>query len=149
MEPETLFSLANAAALVGWLLLAASLFVAGLRHWTWITTGLLLPAALAAAYIFSIATGWGRGPEGGGFGSIEQIRTLFASDHALTAGWIHYLAFDLFVGTWIARNGVRLRMSPLLLLPCLVLTFLLGPTGLLLFLGLRALLRRQDRLATE
>src|SRR3546814_9733804 len=75
----------------------------------------------------------------------------------LTAGWYHYLAFDLFVGTWIAREGMRLNMPRLLLVPCFALTFWFGPAGLLVFFGLRAapwglraarlLLQRQRALA--
>ena len=66
---------------------------------------------------------------------------MFASDSALVAGWFHYLAFDLFVGTWIVRDGLERKLHPLLILPCLPLTFLFGPAGLLLFLILRLALR--------
>ena len=59
-----------------------------------------------------------RAAEGGGFGSIAEVRALFANDSALAAGWLHYLAFDLFVGAWIAREGPglgrpRLAADPL------------------------------------
>ncbi len=74
---------------------------------------------------------------GGGFGSIEQVRTLFANNAALTAGWLHYLAFDLFVGCWIVREGLDAGVPRLLIIPCLILTFMVGPVGLLLFLVLR------------
>jgi hypothetical protein len=74
---------------------------------------------------------------GGGFGSIAAVRQLFTSDAALAAGWLHYLAFDLFVGSWIAREGLASEVSPLLIVPCLLLTFLAGPVGFLLFIILR------------
>ena len=135
-----LFAAANAAALPAWLLLAATLFVPRLRAWGWPLTGLVLPALFAAAYAVAFAAAL-RGGAGGGFGSIGEVRTLFADDRALTAGWVHYLAFDLFVGTWVAREGVRGGVPGLLVLPCLLLTFLAGPAGLLLFLVLRAAVR--------
>ena len=62
---------------------------------------------------------------------------LFASDAALVAGWLHYLAFDLFIGAWIVRDGTARAVHPLLILPCLPLAFLFGPTGLLLYLLVR------------
>ena len=60
---------------------------------------------------------------------------------ALTAGWIHYLAFDLFVGTWIAQRAARLGLPHLATIPLLALTFLFGPAGLLAFFALRAVPR--------
>src|SRR6267143_2127477 len=79
-----------------------------------------------------VARGWGKAPSGG-FGSIEQVRALFSVDAALSAGWLHYLAFDLFVGSWIVEDGLARGINRFLLIPCLALTFLFGPAGLLLF----------------
>ncbi len=137
ISPATLFSLCSTIALVAWLALALSLFVSRVRSWTWLVTGLAIPTVFAVVYLGSLVAGLAAGG-GGGFGSIEDVRTLFANDHALTAGWIHYLAFDLIVGTLIARDGARLGLNPLFVLPSLVLTFLFGPTGLLLHLVIRA-----------
>jgi hypothetical protein len=61
----------------------------------------------------------------------------------LLAGWIHYLAFDLFVGSWEVRDAQRVGIHHLFVVPCLVLTVLFGPIGLLLYLLLRAALRRR------
>ena len=91
-----------------------------------------------------LASSWGATP-GGGFGSIAQVRALFANDAALTAGWFHYLAFDLFVGTWIAPEGLAAGVLPIVLVLCLLLTFLFGPAGLLLFLALRLVAARGAR----
>jgi len=77
--------------------------------------------------------------------SIGEVRALFTNDAALTAGWLHYLAFDLFVGTWIAREGLDQGVIPILLIPCLLLTFIFGPAGLLLFLILRQVTPREAR----
>jgi ABA DEFICIENT 4-like len=66
------------------------------------------------------------------------VRLLFQDDYLLLAGWIHYLAFDLFIGGWEARDAKRLGLPHLLLVPCLVLTFLFGPVGLLAYFTLRA-----------
>jgi hypothetical protein len=70
------------------------------------------------------------------------VRALFANDAALDAGWLHYLAFDLFVGTWIVRQGALDGMHPLWLLLCLPVTFMLGPVGFLLFLIARSVFSR-------
>jgi hypothetical protein len=138
MEAEALFSIASTAVVPGWLLLVF------LPSWKWTTrlvTSVLLPSLLALLYVYLIATHWA-GAEGG-FGSLTDVGRLFDDPALLLAGWVHYLVFDLFVGTWEVRDAQRLGISQLLVVPCLVLTFLFGPIGLLLYFVLRGLLRRR------
>ena len=71
-------------------------------------------------------------PSDGGFSSIAAVRTLFANDWALLAGWTHYLAFDLLIGGWEVRDAQSRGISHLLVVPALILTFLVGPAGFLL-----------------
>jgi len=68
---------------------------------------------------------------------------LFQVDALLLGGWIHYLAFDLFIGSWEVRDARRLKIPHLMVVPCLLGTFLLGPIGLLAYLCLRFGVRRQ------
>ena len=136
IDPTMAFNLAGKLVILGWLGLIASLFVERARPAAQMAARLIIPALLAIAYGLLIWTGFGEAPDGG-FGSIAEIRALFTSDSALVAGWLHYLAFDLFVGSWIVADGLRRRIPALLILPCLPLTFLLGPLGLLLFILLR------------
>ena len=137
------YDVAGKLVMLGWLGLIASLFVERARPAMQLTTRLIIPGLLAIAYGLLIRTGFHEA-EGGGFGSIAEIRALFASDSALVAGWLHYLAFDLFVGSWIVADGLRRRIPTLLILPCLPLTLLFGPLGLLLFILLRLAFRRRQ-----
>jgi hypothetical protein len=147
LDPATAFSLGGLLAMAGWLALLASLFLPAIRPAAWTAAAAAIPAVLAVAYILLIAEGFGAA-EGGGFGSIEEVRALFANDSALAAGWLHYLAFDLFVGCWIVREGLPAKVPPVLLVPCLALTFLFGPAGLLLFFVLRLAFHRRRWEAT-
>jgi hypothetical protein len=136
MSPHQLFPMLNVAAMVGWLLLAVS------PRWPRLidVAGRAFPLAFACVYIVAIAANW-RGSEGG-FSSLADVATLFANPWLLLAGWIHYLAFDLFVGAWEARDARERRIPHLLVLPCLALTFMFGPAGLLLYLALRTVRAR-------
>jgi hypothetical protein len=69
--------------------------------------------------------------------TIEGIRALFMSDGGIVLGWTHYLAFDLFVGLWIARDADAKGFSRLVQLPILFSTLMAGPIGLLLWLIIR------------
>lgn len=140
LDPQLAFSLTGPLVMAGWAGLLLSLFIKSARAIAWPAAQYAVPMILAVAYVLLIRAGFEEA-KGGGYGSIEEIRALFASDSALVAGWLHYLAFDLFVGTWIVREGVEHKLHPLLILPCLPLTFLFGPAGLLLFLILRLALR--------
>ncbi len=73
----------------------------------------------------------------GGFGSLAEVALLFQNQSLLLAGWIHYLAFDLFVGCWEVRDARRHKIPTILILPALFLTFLFGPVGLLAYLLIR------------
>ncbi|MCA1620147.1 MAG: DUF4281 domain-containing protein [Acidobacteria bacterium] len=137
MSPEQLFSLCGVLVLPGWLLLVV------LPGWRWtarLVCPVVIPLLLALVYLWLVATTFGRTP--GGFGSLAEVSQLFQNQWVLLAGWIHYLAFDLFVGAWEVRDARRVGVHHLLVVPCLVLTFLLGPVGLLLYLALRAALGR-------
>lgn len=136
LTPDDVFAACNSIALVGWLALGLSVFVARVRPIVWTTTGIAIPAAFAIAYLGSLIAGFAGGASGG-FGSIAEVRQLFQNDHALTAGWIHYLAFDLIVGTLIARDAARAGTPALFVPPALILTFLFGPVGLLVHLIVR------------
>ncbi len=98
-----------------------------------------LPLVLAATYAVLIASHYLSPHDGeGGFGSLAEVRQLFRDPWALLAGWVHYLCFDLSIGIWESRDARQRGVPHLLLVPCLLLTFLVGPVGLLLY----ALLRR-------
>jgi hypothetical protein len=94
-----------------------------------------IPAVIAAFYTVSIITHWAGHP--GGFNSLDAVMLLFTDRWLVTAGWIHYLAFDLFIGGWELEDSRRRGVPHLAMIPVLLSTFLFGPIGLLGYLGLR------------
>lgn len=139
MDLDRLFELANLVALTGWVALLASPL---LPRASQVYAGLAVPAALATLYAALALAFWGS--TSGGFGSLKEVAGLFSAPQILLAGWVHYLAFDLMVGAWEVRRARAEAIPFLLVVPCLVLTFLFGPAGFLVFLGLR-LARRLSR----
>ena len=136
----TAFGIANLLALLMWAaLILLPRWPALLAAVLYLGVGLLcLAYALGLAGILTATLDpvGGNGP-GLDFGSIEGVRSIFASDGGVTVGWIHYLAFDLFVGLWIARDADAKGFSRLVQAPILLATFMAGPFGLLLWLALR------------
>jgi Domain of unknown function (DUF4281) len=136
MELEQLFSMAGALAAIGWLLL----IIIPRRPMAVLFAGILIPMLLAVLYLFLIALNL-RGAEGG-FGSLADVALLFSKRELLLAGWVHYLAFDLFIGAWEVRDSQRHGLPHLLVIPCLLMTFMLGPIGLLCYFAIRTVKMR-------
>jgi len=132
VTPEQVFSIVNLIATAAWV---ALLILPGRRWVTGIVTSTVVPVLFAIVYVGIVATTFGRTP--GGFTTLAGVATLFSNPWALLAGWIHYLAFDLLIGTWETRDAREHGLPHLLLVPCLVLTFLFGPAGWLLYRGVR------------
>ncbi len=133
MMADDMFLVGGRLAMAGWLLL---IFVPRWRGLAQVAAGLAIPALLSVGYSALILVWWSR--SGGGFGSLAEVGALFRTPELLLAGWIHYLAFDLFVGAWVARESRRDGVPHLAVVPVLVLTFLFGPAGYLASLAVRA-----------
>lgn len=129
---DLLFQTASTAALAGWLALLASPLS---PRWTDRIAGLAIPLMLSVAYVGLVLAFWSGAT--GGFGSLADVMALFTKPEIALAGWIHYLAFDLFVGAWIARMARAETIPHLVVVPCLALTFLFGPAGFLAFCAIR------------
>ncbi len=133
MSAEQIFALCNPIALTGWILLMVT---PRRGRASTLVAGRVLPLLLACIYLTLLATHWGEG--NGGFGSLSGVAALFSNHWLLLAGWIHYLAFDLFIGSWEVRDAELNNISHWLVIPCLVLTFLFGPVGLLSYFAVRS-----------
>ncbi|HWZ29790.1 MAG TPA: ABA4-like family protein [Bryobacteraceae bacterium] len=132
MTPERLFSLCNSFALIGWLIL---IFAGRMRWAARLVTGVVIPLVIAILYVCLIVAHWGETQ--GGFSTLDGVASLFSNRWLLLAGWIHYLAFDLFIGSWEVRDAQAQGISHFIVIPCLALTFMFGPAGLLLYFLIR------------
>ena len=143
MNWDMIFGFANAWALLGWVILALApkreivvpiVFFAGSVLLACLYAGLIIPLMAGL-----ISDGGPTGRPAADLTSLAGVMALFDSPGGATIGWIHYLAFDLFVGTWISRNADRHRVSRWFQIPILFFTLMAGPIGLLLYLLLRQL----------
>jgi hypothetical protein len=137
MHPETVFSASGKLAMAGWALLVFA------PRWRWSqrVTSAIIPLTLAIVYLVLIVLYFTKSR--GGFGTLTQVAQLFQNPWLLVAGWLHYLAFDLFLGAWQARQGQRLGISHFVMIPCLLLTFVFGPVGFLVFWTIRSAVERR------
>ena len=141
MTADFLFSLANPAALLGWIILGVGIVwnkpflrdeIAG-RVW---------PLGLSVLYTILIGAFFLKAE--GGFDTLANVQRLFTFPWAALAGWVHYLAFDLVIGAVISQDIMRLGISRLYLIVLLPLTFMFGPIGYLGFVIVRTALAKKE-----
>ncbi|MCA9535577.1 MAG: DUF4281 domain-containing protein [Myxococcales bacterium] len=136
-----IFRVASATALAGWLVVLLFPLVPAMPR-----VGLLAGALtlLCLLYVYLLAFGARHDEPGqkprGGFSTLRGVLMLFESPRVVLVGWIHFLAFDLFVGASIATDAERVGITHWWLLPVYGLTLMYGPVGLLLYMGVRLLL---------
>lgn len=129
MTPTEVFAIANTTVLPMWLLM---IFVPTWKPVVFLINYKVVPIALSVVYAIYIALSISGGTIMD-FGSLSSVMTLFTQEEAALAGWIHYLAFDLLLGMWMVDQNNAFGLHRAIMAPCLMLTFLLGPIGFLLF----------------
>ncbi len=143
MWPDVAFQAGSAGALTAWLLLLSG------DRWpraqsVWAAT--LVPLLLAAAYAAIFPALYVGAP--GGYGSIDEVLALLNADRRIAlAAWLHYLAFDLLVGSMIVREARSLGIAAPWRVAPLTLTFLFGPAGWLWFRAQVQLRRKREQLS--
>jgi hypothetical protein len=134
MTADQVFQSANTLAMLMWVLM---IFLPNWKGTQLLTKYRLIPIILSLMYTFyifiSIHSGGGMD-----FSNLESVMQLFTEKDAVLAGWLHYLAFDLLVGMWILDSNKNLQINHLLIVPCLLGSFMMGPVGFLLFIILRS-----------
>jgi len=130
MTPESAFQIVNGAAPLAWIAMIAAPDSNVVRR---VVLSGTFVAILASVYALIIATHFNF--DGADFMSLEGVMALLNDPWAMTAGWIHYLAFDLLAGIVVTRKGLTMGIPRLWLLPCQLGCFMLGPVGILMFIG--------------
>ena len=134
MTPSEVFSLANIIAFIMWLLL---IILPNWKATRFLINYKVIPVFLSIVYAVYLIQSMLTGPAMD-FGSLEAVIQLFTVENAVLAGWLHYLAFDLLVGMWMLEHNKTLKIHQVIMVPCLVLTFMMGPIGFLVFFTIRA-----------
>lgn len=130
---DEIFQWANTLTLLPWLLMMIA------PNWKWtkkLVLGLFFPAIFALAYLILFTISFDASSISD-FSTLGGISKLFSVKEAALVGWLHYLAFDLLVGTWEYSDAKKRGIPHYLLVPCLFLTLMAGPIGFLLYATIR------------
>jgi len=130
---ESIYLLFNASVMPVW---AVMIFAPHSRFADRLTATPIVPLVYAVVYVTLFAISLPGGGEGS-MGSMEGLRIAFERDAMLLMAWVHYLCFDMAVGMWELRDARKNGISGFLLAPCLFFTLMLGPSGLMMYVGVR------------
>ena len=130
MTAHHLFQIANPLGLLGWIVLVGGI-VFKKPQWRDLIAGQVVPTILSLVYTVLLVFFWAKAE--GGFDSLPNVQKLFTYPWAALAGWVHYLAFDLFIGAAISRRIMEDGLSRLFLVVLLPLTFWFGLIGYFAF----------------
>jgi len=147
MSIDLIFSLANYSVMPFWALL---IFVPRARITEILVHSGVAPLLLGLTYTGFMVNGMiVGGPEGAGMGSLQALMIGFSDPQAVVTGWVHYLAFDLFVGAWTVRDAQRVGIPHLAIIIPVLLTFAAGPLGLMIYLVMRYFWKQRFTLVEE
>ena len=134
LTSETIYLWANFGVLPFWLML---IIIPNSKITQILINSIILPLILASAYCYTIyQTILLDEPIFEVFKlylSLDNLYTLFATESFLLIFWLHFIALNLFLGSWISRDGVRYNMPRKIVFVPLILVYLSGPVGLVLY----------------
>lgn len=141
MSADLLYTYANNLALLAWILLAV---VPRWKFTKWIVRSGIISLLFALMYLIIFLRNAGEF-DFQAFNDLNGVMELFQSPTFVVMGWIHYLAFDLFVGLWEVSDAEKKGIPHLWVVPCLFFTLMLGPIGLLLYFLIRTIYQKNIR----
>ena len=131
---EVIYIWANFGVLPFWLLI---IFLPNSKFTQVLVNSIILPLILAVAYGYTIYQAILLDEPLFEFFrlylSLDDLYTIFATESFLLIFWLHFLALNLFLGSWISRDGFKYGMSRSIVFFPLILIYFTGPLGLVLY----------------
>tara|TARA_A100001011_G_scaffold146218_1_gene154303 strand:+ start:2409 stop:2840 length:432 start_codon:yes stop_codon:yes gene_type:complete len=130
MAYETIFNIYNTGILIFWSLL---LFFPKNKLTQKITDYPWVPLVIAFGYIYFLSSS--NDIFSVDFSSLSGLTDMFRNSNprGVAAGWLHYLAFDFWMGCWILRDSQKKGIKHVFIIFPMLCTFMLGPIGIIIY----------------
>ncbi len=143
MTPDQVFNLVNLTALLAWL------YLIGFARWTprvFAVMRYAIPVVFALVYLTCLFLG--EPNEEAGYRSLAEVTAIFTQPWVIVGAWIHYLAFDFFVGCWILAQSKSEGIGHGWIVIPMIFTVMRGTVGLSLLLSLLGFRKRRAKTQT-
>jgi hypothetical protein len=133
---ELIFSVSNLLVMPFWLMMIV------LPHWRWtrrIIGSALVCAAPALLYAALALPRLGELFPALANPTLAGIAAVLGTPVGATIAWVHFLAFDLFVGRWAYLDSRKRSINAWAMAPVLFFILMFGPIGFLAYLAVRRL----------
>jgi len=131
---ENIYLWANFAILPFWLML---MIIPNSKFTQFFVNSIILPLILSATYIYiiyqAVLTNEPIFDVFKLYLSLDNLYILFATESFLLVFWLHFIALNLFLGSWISRDGIKYNIPRSLVFLPLILVYLTGPLGLVFY----------------
>ena len=71
------------------------------------------------------------------YSGLDELADLFTNELFLLIFWVHFLAINLFLGSWVSRDALKYNMPKFFSAISLILIYFTGPIGLIVYWILR------------
>ena len=144
LTSENIYLWVNIGIVPFWLLLT---FLPNSKFTGFFINSIILPIILSSAYIYAIYQAILLGENMLGifelYLSLENLYTVFATESFLLIFWLHFLALNLFLGSWISRDSIKYYMPRSVTIISLILVYFVGPIGLIFYWIFRIFLAKR------
>ena len=130
---ENIYLFANWGVVPFWLLL---IFMPNHNITKFFSRSIVAPLLLAAAYIFVVRQIILEENIFEGFKlylGLDSLNKIYSNESLRLIFWLHFLAINLFVGSWIARDSQRYMVPKILSIPCITIVYFTGPLGIVIY----------------
>jgi len=131
---ENIYLWANFGVLPFWFML---ILIPNSRVSQILINSIILPLILASAYVYVIYQSFLLDESIFDilklYSSLDNLYTVFATESFLVVFWLHFLTLNLFLGSWVSRDGIKYNISRSLVVFPLILIYFTGPLGLVLY----------------
>ena len=134
LTSENIYLWTNIGILPFWLLL---IFVPNSKFTSFFLNSIILPTILSAAYIYAVYQAVLLDESIYSifelYLSLENLYTIFSTESFLLIFWLHFVALNIFLGSWISRDAIKYFVPRFITIISLILVYLVGPIGLVFY----------------
>ena len=131
---ENIYLWANLGVLPFWLML---IFIPNSKFTQFFVNSIILPLILSTAYVYTIYQAILFDEPISDFFklylNLDSLYTILATENFLLVFWLHFLALNIFLGSWMSKDGLRYNINRTIMFFPLLLVYFSGPIGLVLY----------------